>query len=477
MVCRFFGVCLVIVVVAFRGICGETLPPDWPTPSKFTPGSETRFRLPFFVNMLTYGDEDQPLYNVLYVPRNYDPQKAYPLFVRFPPQGSKPSTEEFTKVTNGQAFVLGVSWFIYMKTRDNSTFRIPTDQEMYAPVIQWVVSNWNIDRRRVFIGGFSAGGFAAGTYGTVPSMRHLVTHFVIMGAGIRESCELKQVAGKYAFIAVGKDDQNYNSAKSAVTKLQTAGCKVTFFEEPGVGHAIGTGMSAALEAWLKTFDPAVHADEWLKSAQTLEKADKSRACDIYARVATIGEGDVKGKTARSKLEELEGPALRAYENALVLLKSRKYTEATKAFRDANSEAQKIRSTRLALLCQLGAEEVLEWQYGEQIAAMEEAHLTRRFYEACLYAEDGVKRYTAALKGWEKPFKDRMAQFYMKKTETAAKDDPAVCADQSKLVSARSAIWSGNAVAAKQALEQIAKKYEGKAEGIEAKHLLQRIGNQ
>lgn len=455
---------------------GEVTQPEWPDPSKFTPGQTTEFRLPFFAGLLTYGDDTRPLYNVLHVPAGYDPNRSYPLMIRFQPQGGKPSTYDLGKVCNNEAFVLGVSWPL-SKPEAEGWWTITSQDYLWPATAHWVFSNFNIDRTRVFVGGFSAGGWAASQEGMLPSMRHISTHFIILSAGMRGKYRMELYKGSPVFIGVGTEGMNYSSAKAAKSKLESAGFDVTYVEAPGVGHAIGEPVWDGIIKWYKRFDPQIHAEEWLAEAEKLQQRQRDEACRLYAKVATLGPKDERGKTARRKLEELEGEALAEYEAAYDLLRARNYPAAAKAFADAAKEARKKRSARLLQLCSDGLAEVTEWQFCEQAMEMEKAFFTGRAYESLLLAQDGAMRYASSLKEWAQLFKSEAGKL-TQDAMAAARSDIKRAKAQTELVKARIAVWTGGSKTklekAVEELEEIAKDFAGKPEGIDAGGLLQRI---
>jgi hypothetical protein len=266
---------------------------------------------------------------------------------------------------------------------------------------------------------------------------------------------------------------NYGSGKAAADKLKSSGFSVTYFEELGIGHDIGPKTWEAAIEWWKKFDPELHADEWMKEAASLEVKDKNKACEIYAKVAVLGEKDERGKAARAKLEGIEGKALEAYEKAYALLFARDYLGATKAFQDASKEAMKARSGRLAKLCKDGSDEVAHWWFCEEAMTMEEAWFSGRVFESYLIACDGAVRWPTILKEWAGLFKGESKHIEADATAAAQRDGARAKVQQS-LVAARVNIWMGKHEAARKSLETIAKDFDGKPEGADAKRLILRL---
>lgn len=432
--------------------------------------------MPFFAGLLTYPN-NEPLYNLLHVPPGYDPERTYPLCVRFQPQGSAPGVGEFVKMANGQAFVLGVSWPLSRPFQTGGGLSTLTSQDYFVPAtVHWVLSNFSIDRSRIFVGGFSAGGWSASSQGMTPAFEHLSTRFVIMGAGLRGKFKTRLFKGSAAFVAAGMQGMNHGSAKAAASKLRKSGFEVTFVEEDGVGHAIGPKMWQALGAWYKSLDTREHAADWMARAQAMEKKDKAGAAELYARVAALGPKNEHGKAARARLEEIEGEALASYEAARDLMDRGFYAHAKKAFARAGRTAAKKRVRRLISLCKAGIVEAGKRQFMEQAMAMEMAYFSGRPYESWLLAQDGAARYLRQLKTWVRLFKSESKNKKLIDAATAAaRREPKRAKAQQKLVRARTVIWSAGPKSkfktVRKDLAKIETDFAGKPEGTDAKTLL------
>lgn len=477
---RYRSLPAAVALAAFLTVsaeAGQEPPPPWPKIAEFTPGKESRFRLPFFAGLYTYPN-NEPMYHVLFVPAGYDPERKYPLIIRYQGQNGAPGVSPFRDVAgrNGGAIVLGMSYVLSKPFSEGGAWTTITGEDYWdAAVARWVMSNFSVDRSRVFVGGFSAGGWAAASNGMRDTMRHVSTHFVVAGSGLRGDYKLQLFKGRPAFVTAGTKGMNHGSAVSAASTLRGAGFEVTFFEEEGIGHTMGPKMKQALIEWWDGFDPAVKGDEWMTRAAALGKRNRAEACGLYARVAALGPNDPRGRAAREKLVELEGEALEGYEAAYELLRSRRYVEATKAFRSAYRQASRKRAARLLKLCQARLEEIAEWQFCEHIMAMEEAYFTGRIYESWLLAQDGALRYARA------PSTKRWAQVFKKEAKKLT-GDAAVYAGrnigrartQQKLVVARIAIWTGKYDSAKKLLKGVVEKHASEPEGADATMLLEWI---
>jgi predicted esterase len=393
------AVAAILVCAAGRALAAEVAddqPIPWPVSEDFRAEVETKFRLPFFRGYKTYPDLE-PLFNVVWLPKDYDPERAYPLYVEFQPQGAKPGTWQLRQMSEN-AIGLGMS---YVQTTDASMRNMSVIQvPIQAATVQWALRMFRVDRTRVLCGGFSGGGWAASESALQPQFRALSTHFVIMGAGLRGQLanpyDLSLFVGDPVFLAAGTKDMNHDWMRRALDALTAAKLDVTSIEEPDVGHEVGPKTRERQAAWFATFDPSVHAAEWLADAkkQLDDKAvaDKTPALKQLAAVATLGPKSDPGKEAQSLLEAREGAALAAYDHAWDELRARRYPEAEKAFAAALAAAQKAKSARLVPLCQKGLQSVADWRCLEEAMTARAALADGRPVEASLLQQEGAGRY-------------------------------------------------------------------------------------
>jgi hypothetical protein len=456
-------------------------PPAWPDPATFTAGAETIFRLPCFAGFYAYPKFD-PLYNVLWLPKDYDPERAYPLCVQYQMQNDKPSAGVMNwflnKTTTGGAIVLGVSMVF---TAENEQARSPQENAIQAGTIHWVMEHWNIDRSRVFVGGFSAGGWSASQNGMTTWYRNLSTHFLILGAGTRGVYHTELFPGAFAFIGSGDKDFNHQHALQAITELQGAKFNVTTYADPDLDHNIGQKEMDAVAAWYTTFDPAAHAQEWLDEATKAlaAKTVKDRAAVMLklASVATLGPKSPQGAAARELLAKQEGAALTEYERGWTLLRQRRYLDAKKAFAAALAQAVKLKSERLAQLATKAMPQVAEWQCCEELLAVISALGGHRPAEAALLAADGAARYKDELKGWDEGLFQKCAADAAKQSPPS---DTKLRAAHTDLAKWRVALYEGKLGNAKdnakatEALSAIVTAFPDSAEAAEATALKARL---
>jgi hypothetical protein len=452
----------------------EDPPPEMPDISLFTPGKQTSFRMPFFAGLFTFGG-GAPLFNVIYLPADYKPEKSYPLCIQHHPRGGNPDTSLFCKISKRQAIVIGTSWPLTVPNVEGKSNDVDYGESIqargrrafYPALLAWAISRFNIDRSRIFVGGFSLGGHTTNDDCIQPLFRDFATHFVVCGAGNRYRENTPELyKGRNLFYGMGAKD-NVRGARVTAAAYEKAGMIVTFVEEPGMGHGMGDLQWSKLEEWYASFDPAVNAEAWMKEAAEAEAKTPAKACEMYAKLQVLGSANDTGRAARAKLEALEGPALSAYDKAFALLRTHDYPEARKAFQVAGQQAKK--SPRLSEACAQGLRMTLSWQFLDHLMAFEEATHTGRDFEAALLAQDGLTRYASdpVLVGY---FKDANGKAPAPRPPADVKRKTA----QVKLVDARMQIWNGKAAKAVKELDEVVVSVPGTPEALDAKRLLAEV---
>jgi hypothetical protein len=447
---------------------------EWPDTTTFTKGKTTTFRLPFFEKLFTYPN-DKPLYNVLYLPKDYDPTQAYPLCVRFQIQGFEPATHDFVELSDEKAIVLGVSMVMTKPIERDKIVTLSSETYHIAATVQWVMAKFNIDRTRVFVGGFSAGGWNASAIGMSVPFQHISTHFVILSAGLRGNYRAELFKGREAIVGAGTKDLFYQDTKIAGNSLRTRGLGVTYFEIPSLKDEDTIWRNSTLKEWWTKFSTEKNAENWLLEADGLEKKNPAEALQKWVRVAALGENNPSGKAALARLEKLEGKALPAYQQAVQFLRSRKYELARKAFTDAGKLASQNRSPRIIELCTLGLQDVEEWRFCEHLMAMEEAQLSGRFLEACIISQEGTTRFKTTLPTWASIFNMRLTEGkWTPNAETLSRENLPRAKAQQLLAKAFLQILSGEGEKIRADLEKLAKDQAALPEGKAANRLLKRL---
>ena len=436
--------------------------PEWPTVDQFSAGQSTQFRMPFFKNYYTYPN-NEPLFFTLYLPQGFDPERRYPLAIQYQGQNSPPGHWVLRQMTGDEAIILGVSWSMSaptqgqgLKLRDTGAYHIPA-------CVHWLTSNFKIDRERILVGGFSAGGWSASSQAMRPQYRNISTHFVITGAGVRGRPVYSLFQGKKVFIASGTNDMNYDWSLKAKNTLTAQKFDVTYFQEEGVDHKLGPKMKVEMAKWFAALNPKENAEEWLQRAETImsaKKPDVEAACVLLADVACLGPNNEFGKKARQRLEEIEGDALFMCERAWEMLSEKKYGLAMSAFKDAGKAAKKIKSKRLVKLCLRGLAEIPERQMVEQVCLLDQCEFNDRPYQSYMLCHDGVKRLSKQMKDFGGDIFKNNFDWYEDIMKKMKKPPKARLKAQKELVSLRLSIWSGKAVKNERETEKTREKLQG-----------------
>jgi predicted esterase len=184
---------------------------------------------------------------VLWVPRDFDPKKRYPLLVFL--HGSA-STE--TDIRGWEDAIPKGFMAVGPRGRGPSNwYSWENAQTDIAEAIQSVKENFPIDERNVFLAGFSMGGY--GVYRTFYETPETFRGIAVFSGTPRISWNapadariidftrtenLKRFKGAPVFIFHGKRDLNvpYAETEQFVAKLKRAGAQVRFYPEADKGH-------------------------------------------------------------------------------------------------------------------------------------------------------------------------------------------------------------------------------------------------
>ncbi len=181
----------------------------------------------------------------VYVPKDYDGNKKYPLLVYLHGSSESEKSMFYTKVKVEEGFIM-----LAPNGRGTSNCYATDDaQTDINESIQDVIKNFNIDTDNIILSGFSMGGY--GVYHTYHENPNRYKAIAILsghpnigkdygykeGIDFREKKNLKVFKGVPAFIFHGKQDLNcnYNLTEHLVSNLKKSGCEITFKTE-NIGH-------------------------------------------------------------------------------------------------------------------------------------------------------------------------------------------------------------------------------------------------
>lgn len=289
--------------------------------AKFEPGKETR------IDDKGVGG---PGYFIVYLPKEYTPDRAWPAIFCYHGLGQKPTTYPFQQVLGGKGFIIvGMPYY----SADMAAFStVQNDIESVQRLAPELAKVLKIDPRQLFVGGFSQGGWM--TSAIAEATAPMWAGVAITGAGRHSSGPLKNPAafrGKPMYIGAGEKDSNADSAQKAADFYRGEGADVTLEIWPGVGHSIDT-KSKKFADWLWDSGPLKQVKADLAEARAAQAAGKlGVAYTKFKQASDVPGGHEQcveaGKTAEAIAKDAEGQLASAEGGAA----AKRYTEAIAGF--------------------------------------------------------------------------------------------------------------------------------------------------
>ena len=310
-------------------------------------------------------------------PTNYDASKKYPAFLYYHGTNGKPTTEFIrAHMNHDDWFTVGMTYV----QQGKFTFTPETlakELTIQRSVVNNLATKHNVDTKRIYVGGFSKGGWLSGLFlQAEPGLAGAA----IMGAG--HVHQVKATPPKFkrptpVFLGIGRQDGNYPFALKAITFYRGLGATTTLNTWHDHGHHYPQSESPALSQWLaltgnpKT-DHKAAANTWSTSAlKELSNIDNPierwvalldlRACPYFSLL------DQPHKTAflkaRSALEKKptvapEVQALAAHRKLLASeLKTRSKENYKRMLREYTLLSRSISDTRQSKIAQQDADRV------------------------------------------------------------------------------------------------------------------------
>ena len=228
------------------GLLGDEAFDDAARAALTAPGVETRIATP-----------SNDSHMVVYVPSDYDPTVAWPLIVGYHGYRGRPTTWPFRQATEGEGFlVAGVGYGPPAYGQTPRQELLPPEVEHFQAVLSQPAETYSIDPDRVFMGGFSQGGYSTTVLGE--RIGPQLAGLSVLGAGRayvdgRRPVK-KAIWRKPVFVECGADDErHYPRAVEAAAVYRSWGAAVTFERWEGVGHTFDADRSTALGEWLRRY--------------------------------------------------------------------------------------------------------------------------------------------------------------------------------------------------------------------------------
>lgn len=269
------------------------------------------------------------------LPENYDPSRTWPAIFYYHGTGGSPTTELIRAHTDNEDWiVVGMSY--------TQTGNIPATPEYIDKERKYLDSTrkhlrgkYNLDHRRVYVAGFSKGGWMADY---LLQRDATLAGGIILGAGHFHALQkrpLKFRQTKPIFLGIGRLDENYPFALRAVVRYRPLRGVTTLDTWHGTGHQFPRDGSASLRQWLKLqahpkINHKAEAQQWLTQelesikgiANPVGQWRSLRSLESTAFLRLLGEeGKAKVVQERASLEQsprvaAEAKALAAHRSVL-----------------------------------------------------------------------------------------------------------------------------------------------------------------
>jgi dienelactone hydrolase len=262
----------------------------------------------------------------MYVPEEYTSNRSWPLMVILHGSGDRASNiiTAYTNEAKNNRYILAA-----INAQDPRCWT-DLDDPFILGTIENVQKSYNIDSDRVFLAGFSAGGFKTCGFGF--SHRSLFRGLAPAGAALPDSC--KNISDFTVLIVCGDKDPNYARCKSVYAALQKQKIDTDLDTLPDVGHTLTqegvTWIFDGFRARLNQPDALM-----ARGKKALAAKHYLDALDCYNKVVadTQDAKDAKSKnlnkTAQDKIKEIDKIASNKYNQALADIKDNKKDAASK----------------------------------------------------------------------------------------------------------------------------------------------------
>ena len=288
----------------------------------FEPGKDTRISDP--------GLGGQGYY-VVWVPKEYAPDRTWPAVFCYHGVNQKPTTYPFQPLTGGKGFI--VIGMCYAGGPGLEAYGAVTrDVENVKRLAPALTQKLKLDARQLFIGGFSMGGFISSSIGE--STASIWAGMAICGAGRGGGGTVSNpqgFRGKPVFAGAGEKCPYHADAQKAADYYKLQGADVTFETWPGKGHTVDT-KSKIFADWMWASGPLKQVVADVAEARKLQAA--GRLGQAYAKFSQAGsvpgnhEACKEAATAAGQIAKDAETRLAAADEAV---KAKRYKEAAAAF--------------------------------------------------------------------------------------------------------------------------------------------------
>eukprot|EP00752_Nemacystus_decipiens_P013673 g12126.t1 len=284
----------------------------------FQPGKEARVDLPGI------GQD----HFMLFLPKNYEEDKDWPVIVFFHGKDQKPNTRLPRGITKGSDFiVIGMGY-------PSGSSGAGTQVENIKKALVYTHKHTSIDEQAIMLMGWSKGGWAGSGYAEASG--ELWRGVVLMGSG-RTGSRPGALRGKPVFIGVGENDANRSSAESAAELYRKNGANVTLELWEGMGHAVNT-KSETMRDWLIDTGVLYELPALIKSAQRDERSRRlGKAYNQYLAASQKRPDHEDCKAAGKKADELAAQAQALIDKARTAMNDQDWNTAKRSISDLSRQ--------------------------------------------------------------------------------------------------------------------------------------------
>ncbi len=199
---------------------------------------------------------------VVFLPADYTPDHSWPVIVYYHGWGGRPNTRIFRAVTTGKGFIIiGINYGDEKYSKNLQEDRLRGERRHFKRTLDILEEQISIDRSRVFMAGYSQGGYSTANLGE--TMLSDLLGLIILGAGrgwgSAQAPRQGLISDKPVFIGAGQDDDPHGMrAQLAAMDYHRWGADITLEIWPDTDHMMGW-------RWYQD-DPArgVRLLEWLQ---------------------------------------------------------------------------------------------------------------------------------------------------------------------------------------------------------------------
>lgn len=208
---------------------------------------------------------------VVFLPVDYTPDRSWPAIVYYHGWGGRPNTKIFRAVTAGKGFVIvGINYGDEKYSKNLQPDRLRGERRHFNRTLDKLQQQISIDRSRVFMAGYSQGGYSTANLGEtmLPDLSGLIILGAGRGWGSGQAPRQGLIAGKPVFIGAGEDDDPHGQrAQLAAMDYYGWGADVTLELWPATDHMAGwrwyqedAARGAGLREWLVRYSSPPNPD-------------------------------------------------------------------------------------------------------------------------------------------------------------------------------------------------------------------------